>query len=287
MVHIILTVIGIWFTIAIIRYLRGDVNNPNNSLLTSAMRGDTVRLEKCLDKGADIDFQGSGGFTALIWASQRGHIDTVNYLLENGADVTIKTDHAFNALSCAAIENHIDILKVLAECAPESEISYTINNLEQSYNMELSDYKNRDEAVSILKNYSDNNDNNFNEYDSIKSKVERHQEDNPSYFAKIGLISLEMNRKHLKERIERNEHKQKKLLDLLTDDSFLVYFRKNNEEFVNENPNIDEYLENLNEHKSNKSLLFSIGVDIVTQTLTFKDKKDKYFIYIRDELMKE
>ena len=107
------------------------------------------------------------------------------------------------------------------------------------------------------------------------------------YTTKIGLITLKKNIDWLKERIEGNEVKQKKLLDLLCDNTFISYYRFNNKDLINDNPHLENFLASSNEIKDNKLLLLSTGIDIVAQILAFENESDKYFIYVRDELMKE
>jgi len=135
----------------------------SQSILTSATHGDLGSIKKCIENGIDINFQDANGFTALILASSKGHLEIVKYLLDNGADINIKTELGPSALGAAAIGNNIDILKVLAKKTPQYEIVDVIYNLEQSYDMEESDFAKIDEAVSILKSFIDKSENNEND----------------------------------------------------------------------------------------------------------------------------
>ena len=44
------------------------------------------------------DFQGTGGYTRLMWATMKGHIGRVRWLIERGAKVNIQTENGRSAL---------------------------------------------------------------------------------------------------------------------------------------------------------------------------------------------
>lgn len=43
-------------------------------------------LEKLIDEGADVNAEGTDGYTPLVWASGQGDVDIVKFLLNKGAD---------------------------------------------------------------------------------------------------------------------------------------------------------------------------------------------------------
>tara|TARA_Y100000741_G_C18221009_1_gene545864 strand:+ start:752 stop:1207 length:456 start_codon:yes stop_codon:yes gene_type:complete len=111
----------VWIMLAIIRYFRGDVNN-SHSILNSARKGDIVRLQKCIDEGYDMNFQGFEGMTALMFGSGSGHIEVVKYLINQGADLNTQNKHGHTALVGAALRNHKEIVKLLIDSGADKNL---------------------------------------------------------------------------------------------------------------------------------------------------------------------
>ena len=74
---------------------------------------EAVRL--LLEKGAEVNIKGPGGFTALMLAASNGHAETVRLLLEKGADLNAKTRLGQTALVLASQAGRSDAVKVLSE----------------------------------------------------------------------------------------------------------------------------------------------------------------------------
>ena len=108
-----------------------------------------------------------------------------------------------------------------------------------------------------------------------------------SYTTKIGLVGLKANIDALKKRIGKSEVKQEKLLNLLCDNNFISYYRNNNQDHLHNNPFIENFLAASREIKDDKSLLLSTGIEIIAPILSFENESNEYFVYIRDELMRE
>ena len=71
-------------------------------------------------KGAGVNLQNYGGWTALILASCRGHEAVVRLLLERGADMMLRNTSGRSALSMARYHNHAAVVALLeARGAPE------------------------------------------------------------------------------------------------------------------------------------------------------------------------
>ena len=121
MINYIIITIAVWLLIALIRYKKGSVNS-SYSILTSATRGNLPRLEKCIEKGIDINFQGPGGFTALINASYAGHLEVVEYLINHGANLDIQNNKGYTALAGSALSNHIEIVDLLITNGADKKI---------------------------------------------------------------------------------------------------------------------------------------------------------------------
>ena len=61
----------------------------NKALLVAVTKGDAKLVQKCLQKGADINCEGGiiGG-TPLHWAALKGHKSVTKVLLEAGASLS-------------------------------------------------------------------------------------------------------------------------------------------------------------------------------------------------------
>ena len=71
-------------------------NSVNQRLIASAEAGDEKAVTKLIDEeGADVNYKGAQGRTAVYWAVNRGHHKVVELLLSKGADV-----EAGNSVSC-------------------------------------------------------------------------------------------------------------------------------------------------------------------------------------------
>ena len=84
---------------------------------------DLAGVQAELDKGADVNAKGDGGWTPLHDATYFGHKEIVKLLIENGADVNAKTDAGGTPLDWAT-----------EKTAPKSPISSanTVANMERS-----------------------------------------------------------------------------------------------------------------------------------------------------------
>ena len=86
-----------------------DVDCPNrngSTLLDYASRGsrrnDRYRVARLLiERGADPNTRGYGGFTPLHWASEAGRIETARLLIEHGANVEAKNNRGKTPLDVA------------------------------------------------------------------------------------------------------------------------------------------------------------------------------------------
>ncbi len=68
----------------------------SDGFYVACRNGHTEVARFLLEQGADIEFRGFFGGTALHWAAINGHRDTVTFLLENGASKTV-LDEQFNS----------------------------------------------------------------------------------------------------------------------------------------------------------------------------------------------
>jgi ankyrin repeat protein len=67
-------------------------------LMLAAVRGDTARVKRLLDRGADVDARDRNGMTALMWASPAAGL----LLLRRGASLSVRDHFGRTALHFAA-----------------------------------------------------------------------------------------------------------------------------------------------------------------------------------------
>ncbi|EAY27141.1 ankyrin repeat domain-containing protein [Microscilla marina] len=94
-------------------------NTPGDKLLKAAASGDIEAVKKCLDQGADINYQSSGILsleqTPLMKAAKNGHLDAVKFLIEKGANISKGNSGKENPITLAAKKNHSEIVLYLIE----------------------------------------------------------------------------------------------------------------------------------------------------------------------------
>jgi ankyrin repeat protein len=74
---------------------------------------DTVRL--LLEAGADPNFRGRDGWSALHWAAEESHFEVVQLLLEAGANVNAVSSYGTAPLHCAANGGRVSIVNLLLQ----------------------------------------------------------------------------------------------------------------------------------------------------------------------------
>lgn len=67
----------------------------------AAARGNNAKIEKCLQKGDDINIATKQGLTPLIIAVDHGYIGTVDYLIKHGANLEMADNEGMTALGHA------------------------------------------------------------------------------------------------------------------------------------------------------------------------------------------
>ena len=85
-------------------------------LWNAARDGDTARVAKALDQGADVNAGNRYKATALFFAADRGHVDVIRLLLDRGADIKAQdTFYRFRPLAMAAMNGHVDAAILLLQ----------------------------------------------------------------------------------------------------------------------------------------------------------------------------
>lgn len=82
--------------------------NNSSPLLEAVRKGDLRRVQRLIERGADINV-GSSGFTPLEMAANLGHLEIVDYLLKQDAQ---KPQVAFEK---ALVRKHIEVAKYLID----------------------------------------------------------------------------------------------------------------------------------------------------------------------------
>jgi ankyrin repeat protein len=78
-------------------------------------RGDSERVQRLLEEGADIDARDEGQATALHYAAYEGRLAVVRILLDGGAAVNPTGDGGFTPLHVAVVSGHAEIVRALLE----------------------------------------------------------------------------------------------------------------------------------------------------------------------------
>jgi hypothetical protein len=86
-----------------------------SSLIETAARGDTEKVQALLAQGADVNTRDNTGGTVLLQTAWDGRTDAVRLLLEKGADVNAKDNRGGTALMAAKREGHEEIVRILKE----------------------------------------------------------------------------------------------------------------------------------------------------------------------------
>jgi hypothetical protein len=92
-----------------------DGCSGDTPLLRAAERGHLEAVRLLLEKGADIESQGSNCNTSLRLASRRGHAAVVQLLLEKGGNNESKDDGGWTPLCYAACYGYEPVVRLLVE----------------------------------------------------------------------------------------------------------------------------------------------------------------------------
>lgn len=90
-----------------------NLQDLNESLFSAACMGDSRKLERLLDQGADPNFRAESGSTALHSAYQWGQLESVKILLNRGADVNLGDQYHRTLLALASERGDFDFVRFL------------------------------------------------------------------------------------------------------------------------------------------------------------------------------
>lgn len=93
-----------------------SMDTINSAYFAGIKKGSRLIVERLLERGADVDFRGKNGYTALIQAARDGRSHLVKILLPLGADVNaIATETNETSLILAAKRNRKEVVNQLLE----------------------------------------------------------------------------------------------------------------------------------------------------------------------------
>lgn len=95
----------------------------NQQFILAAEKGDTAKVQRLLEDGADINVTDDHGRTAVMTATYNNKADTVKVLIENGADIDIRDDHLNNVLLYSGAEGMLEIVKLAIDAGADTSLT--------------------------------------------------------------------------------------------------------------------------------------------------------------------
>ncbi|XP_071142194.1 cyclin-dependent kinase 4 inhibitor C-like [Mytilus edulis] len=87
----------------------------SSRLGAAAFNGDVEDLRLCIENGANPEYRGYKGGTALMSAARQGHLDITHFLITNGCNKDASDTHGRKALHLAAYHGHLNVVRYLVE----------------------------------------------------------------------------------------------------------------------------------------------------------------------------
>lgn len=91
------------------------------ALLQAVRDGDRVAVKDLLDEGADVDYQGQEGMSALMLAARLNSVGIVRLLVGEGAQIDMIDDRGYTALLYAAENDRANNADVLLEAGADPD----------------------------------------------------------------------------------------------------------------------------------------------------------------------
>ncbi len=108
--------------------------NPLKKVHLRASNGDSIWIEKYLQRGGDPNLRAENSMTPLYLAASQGHLEIVKLLVERGADLNLKVQDLypfgfpaidFTPLLISVCQGHDDIVEFLLENEAEKKIEFS------------------------------------------------------------------------------------------------------------------------------------------------------------------
>ena len=87
----------------------------SQQLIDQCAEGDLAAVKELVDKGVDVNYQGTHGNTPLGYSAYSGHEEIVRLLLDAGADPNIPAFDGWSPLALAVYECHPRLVELLLE----------------------------------------------------------------------------------------------------------------------------------------------------------------------------
>lgn len=129
----------------------------NYELLFATVDNDITAVKAALDAGANVNFQGQAGYTALLIAVEQSQLELVELLMVKGADLTLERDDKMSALELAS--DDLIYRTIFAKEPLDDETKQMIKDMNDHTRWEkgrlksLADRKGQPFALSQLKMY--------------------------------------------------------------------------------------------------------------------------------------
>ena len=90
-----------------------SVNLTITPLILASAHADLGIMKIIVDNGADVNYQGDGSQTALMYAVESRKLEAVKYLIEKGAKINVEDERGYSALDYAVAYQQRDIIRYL------------------------------------------------------------------------------------------------------------------------------------------------------------------------------
>lgn len=97
-----------------------SVSHTITPLILASAHADLEVMKIIISHGADVNYQGDGSETALMYAVQSRSIEAVKLLVEKGAKLNVQDEKGYTALDYAEIYKQLDIVRYLRSKGAES-----------------------------------------------------------------------------------------------------------------------------------------------------------------------
>jgi uncharacterized protein len=95
----------------------------NEQFISSAEAGDTERVLKLLQEGADINATDKLGRTAVVAATYQNEVDTVKALIQEGANINIQDSQLENVILNSGANGNLEIVRLAINAGADMTIT--------------------------------------------------------------------------------------------------------------------------------------------------------------------
>ena len=115
----------------------------HNSILLSALNGDTDVIRALVAAGVNVDATNANGWTALVMAASWGESVALNALIAAGADVNAVDNRGWTALMWAVREGNTDVVRNLVDAGADLNVADNIGRTPFNVALRHRDIRNR------------------------------------------------------------------------------------------------------------------------------------------------